>query len=308
MISTSAGRARSAARLSSSSSPRRVDHAAAGLDGIPARARASSEASRGRPGQAARVVVATNDIVDHPEAEGRNADRPSTTTAVSKSTTQRNAAAVSRKPRHLTTPRARPLSRRPSSSSSSSSSRGAMAHRALAATTRVASSRVVARRAASASPLLRAASRRRLARDDDAFRDAFASGCVVARRSRCRSRLVVLAGSPKAKNKDSGRSIHFRKGAERFNTGGVGEGATRGGKGKGKTTRSQRTNKSYKRYVRRVLVYTPVPIRPRRRGERRSLKTFFTSRRFSPPRVPRFQSRHTSTPFNSASDAFQLRF
>jgi hypothetical protein len=27
---------------------------------------------------------------------------------------------------------------------------------------------------------------------------------------------------------------------------------------------------------------------------------------FSPPRVPRFQSRHTSTPFNSASDAFEL--
>ena len=32
----------------------------------------------------------------------------------------------------------------------------------------------------------------------------------------------------------------------------------------------------------------------------------FTSRRISAPRVPRFQSRHTSTPFNSASDAFQL--
>ena len=29
-------------------------------------------------------------------------------------------------------------------------------------------------------------------------------------------------------------------------------------------------------------------------------------RRISPPRVPRFQSRHTSAPFNSASDAFQL--
>jgi hypothetical protein len=29
-------------------------------------------------------------------------------------------------------------------------------------------------------------------------------------------------------------------------------------------------------------------------------------RRISPPRVPRFQSRHTSTPFNSASDAFEL--
>ena len=33
----------------------------------------------------------------------------------------------------------------------------------------------------------------------------------------------------------------------------------------------------------------------------------FTSRHLSPPRVPRFQSRHASTPFNSASDAFRLR-
>ena len=51
-------------------------------------------------------------------------------------------------------------------------------------------------------------------------------------------------------------------------------------------------------------VIAPVPVRPRRRGERRFLRTF-VSRRVSPPRVPRFQSRHTSTPFNSASDAFQ---
>ena len=29
-------------------------------------------------------------------------------------------------------------------------------------------------------------------------------------------------------------------------------------------------------------------------------------RRVSPPRVPRFQSRHTATPFNSTSDASQL--
>jgi hypothetical protein len=36
-----------------------------------------------------------------------------------------------------------------------------------------------------------------------------------------------------------------------------------------------------------------------------TLKEF--PRRISPPRVPRFQSRHTSTPFDSASDAFQLR-
>ena len=47
---------------------------------------------------------------------------------------------------------------------------------------------------------------------------------------------------------------------------------------------------------RRVLHLTLVPIRPRRRGERRSLRTF--PRRVSPP-IPRFQSRHTSTPFNS---------
>ena len=46
---------------------------------------------------------------------------------------------------------------------------------------------------------------------------------------------------------------------------------------------------------------TPVPVRPRRRGERRFLRTF--ARRISPPRVPRVQSRHISTPFNSASDA-----
>ena len=44
---------------------------------------------------------------------------------------------------------------------------------------------------------------------------------------------------------------------------------------------------------------TLVPIRPRRRGERRSLRTFaVVSLR---PR-PRFQSRHTSL------DAFRLRF
>ena len=41
--------------------------------------------------------------------------------------------------------------------------------------------------------------------------------------------------------------------------------------------------------------YTLVPIRPRRRGERRSLRTF--ARRISPP-TPRFQS-PPSTPFNS---------
>ena len=53
---------------------------------------------------------------------------------------------------------------------------------------------------------------------------------------------------------------------------------------------------------------TLVPIRPRRRGERRSLRTLPPGD-FSPPRVPRFQSRRTHldarlstpllTPFNS---------
>ena len=44
---------------------------------------------------------------------------------------------------------------------------------------------------------------------------------------------------------------------------------------------------------------TPVLIRTRPRGERRSLRSF-PGARFSPPRVPRSQSRHhTATPFNS---------
>jgi len=43
---------------------------------------------------------------------------------------------------------------------------------------------------------------------------------------------------------------------------------------------------------------TPVPVRPRRRCERRSLRTLLPGVRFSPPRVPRFQS-PPSTPFNS---------
>ena len=43
---------------------------------------------------------------------------------------------------------------------------------------------------------------------------------------------------------------------------------------------------------------TPVPVRPRRRGERRSLRTLPARVRFSPP-TPRFQSRqHTAMPFN----------
>jgi hypothetical protein len=44
---------------------------------------------------------------------------------------------------------------------------------------------------------------------------------------------------------------------------------------------------------------TLIPIRPRPRGERTPFLKDFISRRVSPPRVPRFQSRHTSTPFNS---------
>ena len=49
------------------------------------------------------------------------------------------------------------------------------------------------------------------------------------------------------------------------------------------------------------VLRTLVPIRPRPRGERHSLRTFAVAC-FSPPRVPRFQSRHTHL------DAFQLRF
>jgi len=47
---------------------------------------------------------------------------------------------------------------------------------------------------------------------------------------------------------------------------------------------------------------TLVPIRPRSRGERRSLRTYFTSRRISPPTPRCFQSRRAHL------DAFQLRF
>jgi hypothetical protein len=51
----------------------------------------------------------------------------------------------------------------------------------------------------------------------------------------------------------------------------------------------------------------PHTVRPRRRRERRSLRTDFISRRVSPPTTPRFQSRHAyATPFNSTPDAFQL--
>ena len=49
-------------------------------------------------------------------------------------------------------------------------------------------------------------------------------------------------------------------------------------------------------------ISAPVPVRPRRRGERRSLRTFSPGVRLSPP-TPRFQSRNASAPFDSASDA-----
>ena len=84
-------------------------------------------------------------------------------------------------------------------------------------------------------------------------RPSLLRAAASARRARAahrRGALVVVAGKKgaKAKNKDSGRSIHFRQGPERFNAGGVGE-VARGGKGSGKTTRSQRTNKVYKTYL-----------------------------------------------------------
>ena len=55
------------------------------------------------------------------------------------------------------------------------------------------------------------------------------------------------------------------------------------------------------------VLYTGPQLRPRRRGERRSFLRTLPERRFSPPRVPRFQSSQTAMPFNSASDAFRLR-
>ena len=70
--------------------------------------------------------------------------------------------------------------------------------------------------------------------------------------SRVRGRRLALDVSAvaKAKNADAGRSVHWRKGPERFNAGGTAsKDAPRGGKGSGKTTRSQRTNKVYKRYL-----------------------------------------------------------
>ena len=50
----------------------------------------------------------------------------------------------------------------------------------------------------------------------------------------------------------------------------------------------------------------PVPVRPRRRGERRSLRTFSHGVSLRPGSLAFNPDAHTSAPFNSASDAFQL--
>ena len=57
--------------------------------------------------------------------------------------------------------------------------------------------------------------------------------------------------------------------------------------------------------LRCVQSLTLVPIRPRRLGERRSLRTFAVLFLFPP--LAHNPDAHTSTPLNSASDAFQLR-
>jgi hypothetical protein len=51
---------------------------------------------------------------------------------------------------------------------------------------------------------------------------------------------------------------------------------------------------------------TPVPIRPRSRGGRRSLRTFSPGVSVRPPPLAFNERRSTSTPFNSTPDAFQL--
>ena len=51
---------------------------------------------------------------------------------------------------------------------------------------------------------------------------------------------------------------------------------------------------------------TLVPVRPRWRGERRSLRTLFPCASLRPGSLAFNPDAHTSTPFNSASDAFQL--
>jgi hypothetical protein len=52
-------------------------------------------------------------------------------------------------------------------------------------------------------------------------------------------------------------------------------------------------------------ITTLVPIRPRRRGERRSSRTLLPGVSLRPSSLA-FNPRHTSTPFNSTPDAFQL--
>ena len=51
---------------------------------------------------------------------------------------------------------------------------------------------------------------------------------------------------------------------------------------------------------------TPVPTRPRSRGERRSLRTFSPGASLRPGSLAFNPDAHTSTPFDSASDAFEL--
>jgi dynein regulatry complex protein 1 len=56
--------------------------------------------------------------------------------------------------------------------------------------------------------------------------------------------------------------------------------------------------------------FAPVPVRPRPRGERRSLRTsLLPGARVSPPTTPRFQSRKEDAPrrLSTPSDAFELR-
>jgi hypothetical protein len=56
----------------------------------------------------------------------------------------------------------------------------------------------------------------------------------------------------------------------------------------------------------RCVLLALVPVRPRSRGARRSLRTLLPGVCFSPPTTTRFQS-PPSAPFNSTSDAFRLR-
>ena len=55
-------------------------------------------------------------------------------------------------------------------------------------------------------------------------------------------------------------------------------------------------------------VLAPVPVRPRRRGERRSSRTFSPGASLLPGSLGLNPDAHASTPFNSASDAFELHF